>query len=250
VEEEVNKIIHLKYNREFARICIQVFKKDFVKKRDELFKLKIEKLALQNSNYRDINLRIGFGLGLCKKEDFRHVKERGSIWINEYVKRNYGINLTELPKYLDPDAPKNKTIKQQIFDYMEKNPIARPIEVKNHFKNKNLEPIRYCVKEWKKINRKTILNYPRISITKYTSEMGLDNNIEKLAVKLLDSYISMIKPSLNSEWKGLIAGAIYLASIVLQKKVSQIDLTNNIGATSYTISKQYRQIAKCLNIKL
>ncbi|MHA2282238.1 MAG: hypothetical protein ACXAC5_15455 [Promethearchaeota archaeon] len=249
-ESEVAQMFHFKYESEFARICNHIFGKDFVKKRDEIFKPAIKKLALQNRNHNDINLKIGIGLGLCKKDDPIHIRERVSSWVNQYIKRNFKTTGSELSFYLDPSKPKNKTIKQQIFDYMEKNPIARPKDLKNHFNDMNLETIRNCVKEWKKMNRIKIINYPPKLATECIAEMLLDNNIKDLTIKFLERYISNSNPSLNSEWKGIVAGAIYLASIILKNTISQTKIASILGVDSHTISKQYREIAKNLNIKL
>jgi len=249
-EAELSKIVDLGYKGEFAHICNDVFGMDFVKKRDEIYKPYIEELSLLYRNENYIQLKIAIGLGLCSENDPVVVRDRASHWVASYVIRNYGIRPRELPTYLNPDLSSYLTIKKQVFKYMEANPIARPIELSQIFKGMNIETIRNYVKEWKKHNRNKVLKFSLILTSIYIREMDLNQEIETLALKLLEKYISIGKHALNMEWRGIIAGAIYLACRVLEKSISQTDMGEFIGVDYHTISKRYRDIADSLSIEI
>ena len=133
---------------------------------------------------------------------------------------------------------------------MEHNPIARPKKIHENFPDFNLETIRGAVKKWKKDNKEKIKRFPSTLIVQYVNEMNLDKNLQTMANKMLKSFIASKKPPLNSEWKGIIAGAIYLASKLLDNKISQQKLAKHINVDTYTIRKRYREIANELNINI
>jgi len=68
--------------------------------------------------------------------------------------------------------------------------------------------------------------------------------------KVLEKFISNNQPSLNSEWKGIIAGAIYLVSHILDNKISQVKIADHIKIDKQTLRKRYREIAKSLKKKI
>lgn len=247
-EREVGRIVDFKYKREFARICNHVFGQDFVKQRDKIYKPIIRKLALKYSDHRNINLRIAFDLGMCKSFDPLNSRKKAAKWVGQFIKRNFGVTGSVLPNTLNPEIPKFKSIKEQINEYMEDNPIARPKEVHEKFPNFNLETIRYGVKKWKKDNKGKIERFPSILIVQYINEMGLETNLQTIAKKMLESFITSKKSPLNSEWKAIIAGAIYLASKLLDNNISQKQIAEHVNFDTHTISKRYREIANELNI--
>lgn len=249
-EAELSKMVDLGYKGEFAKICRDVFGMDFVKKRDEIYKPYLEELSMIYRNENHIQLKIAIGLGLCSENDPVVVRDRASHWVASYVIRNYGIRPRELPTYLNPHLSSYLTIKKKVFKYMEANPIARPIELSQIFKDINIETIRNSVKEWKKHNRNKVLKYPFILTSIYIREMDLDQEIKTLILNLLERYISIGKFALNMEWKGVIAGAIYLACRVLENSISQTDMGKFIGVDTHTISKRYRDIAESLSIEI
>ena len=249
-EREVGRIVDFKYEREFARICNHVFGQDFVNQRDEIYKPIIRKLALKYSDHRDINLRIAIDLGMCKRYDPLDSREKAAKCVGQYIKRNFGVSGSNLPNTLNPEIPRFKPIKEQISEYMEDNPIARPKEVYEKFPNFNLETIRHAVKIWKKDNKERIERFPCKLIVQYINEMGLDKNLQTIAKKMLESFITSKKPPLNSEWKAIIAGAIYLASKLVDNNISQKKIAEHINVDTHSISKRYRDIATELNINI
>ncbi|KKL63085.1 hypothetical protein LCGC14_2178630, partial [marine sediment metagenome] len=219
-ETELSKIITFKYEGEMSVICRSEFGMDFRRKRDEIFKLKVESLALKYNLEPNIQLKIAIGLGLCREDDPISIKDKKSHWVAQYTVRNYGIRPTQLPYHLDSKIPKYKSLKQQIIEFMVNNPIARPLEVLKHFEGKNIQTIGGVVKNWKKNNKGLILGFSITLVAKYIKYKNLGRQVEILATKLFHDYISIESPALNMEWKGIIAGCIYLACRMSKVRIS------------------------------
>lgn len=249
-ENELKKIIDFKYDGEFARICNFVFGMDFRKKRDEIFKPLVEYLSLLYRNEYDIQLKIAIELGLCTQNDPTEIRDKASHWVAQYVKRNYGVRPRELPFCLCPDLDEYLSLKEQIFRYMDKNPLDRPMDILENFEGSNIETIRTYVKNWKSNNKAKIIRYANILASEYIEEMDLGHNIEIRSNDLLTMYISMVDPDLNLDWNGIIAGAIYLACRILNRSISQLEISKLVGVDNHTLSKRYREIAESLNIDL
>jgi len=249
-ENELKKTIKFKYDGEFARICNFVFNMDFRKKRDEIFKPLVESLSILYRNEYDIQLKIAIELGLCTENDATEIRDRASHWVAQYVKRNYGVRSRELPLYLCPDLDEYCSIKEQVFRYMEENPLDRPMEVLENFEDTNIKTIRTYVKNWKNNNKEKIIRYTNILASEYIEEMDLSQDVENRSNDLLTRYIYIMDPDLNLDWNGVIAGAIYLACRILTESISQVELSKLVGVDNHTLSKRYREIAETLSIKL
>jgi len=249
-ENELRKIIDFKYTGEFARICNFVFDMDFIKKRDEIFRPLVEDLAILYRNEYDIQLKIAIELGLCTEYDPNEIRDKASHWVAQYVHRNYGVRLRELPRSLYPDLDEYCSFKKQVLRYMEENPLDRPMDVLEAFKGSNLENIRTYVKNWKKNNKLKIIRYTNILASEYVEEMDLGQDVEIKSNDLLTRFISIMDPGLNLDWNGIIAGAIYLACRILKRSISQVEISEFVGVDNHTLSKRYREIAKSLSIEL
>jgi transcription initiation factor TFIIIB Brf1 subunit/transcription initiation factor TFIIB len=133
---------------------------------------------------------------------------------------------------------------------MKKHPIDRPKNLSEKFGDVNIETIRNYVKEWKKDNKTKIIEYSKTLASKYVSEMDLDYKIGILTINLMDNYILNENPSLNMEWKGLIAGAIYLACLIEENPISQIFIAKFMDVDDHTISKRYREISESIDLHI
>ena len=247
-EAELNKFIKFKFRGEFAQICKNEFGIDFRSKRDDIFKPIIEKLALENGNEPKIQLRIAIGLGICKENDPVDIRDRASHWVASYVKRNYGVRPRKLPQILRPGLNVYSSLKQQVFKYMDDNPKAKPMEVKENVESKNIETIRGYVKLWRKENWEKIkppLN-PFDLIPKYIEKLGVDKEIKELTIKFLETFQSKKKIG-NRKLKGLFAAALYLACFVKEKPVSKMSLEKSIGVSGVTIRKRIKELIDCID---
>lgn len=164
--------------------------------------------------------------------------------------RNYRVRPRELSLSLYPDLDEYCSLKELVFRYMEKNPLDRPMDVLETFEGAKINTISTYVKTWKNNNKAKIIRYANILASEYIEEMDLGQNIEIRSNELLTMYISMVDPDLNLDWNGIIAGAIYLACRILNRSISQLEISELVGVDNHTLSKRYREIAERLNIDL
>ncbi len=84
-------------------------------------------------------------------------------------------------------------------------------------------------------------------IPKYMTDLGLNSEIEQLTTKILNAY--RIKFSISGkDPKGLCAGAIYLASRIKNKELTQQKIVEAIGVTEVTLRSRYKELKNKLNI--
>lgn len=84
-------------------------------------------------------------------------------------------------------------------------------------------------------------------IPKYIVELGLNINVEKLAIKILDSFLKKT-PNNGKNPKGLCAGVIYLASKLRNIKVTQKDISKIIGITEVTLRSRYKELISKIDL--
>ncbi len=80
-------------------------------------------------------------------------------------------------------------------------------------------------------------------IPRYCADLGLDIEVEKEAIKMLQNFID--KTSIcGKDPKGLCAGAIYLVAKLKNKKVSQKEISRIISVTEVTLRSRYKDLLK------
>ena len=80
-------------------------------------------------------------------------------------------------------------------------------------------------------------------IPRYCADLGLDIEVEKEAIKMLQNFIN--KTSIcGKDPKGLCAGAIYLVAKLKNKKVSQKEISRVISVTEVTLRSRYKDLLK------
>jgi transcription initiation factor TFIIB len=84
-------------------------------------------------------------------------------------------------------------------------------------------------------------------IPRYVAELGLDTDVEKATINLLNIFTSKFSTS-GKDPKGLCAGALYLVSKKKDKRVSQKDVANIIGVTEVTLRSRYKELVTKLKI--
>jgi transcription initiation factor TFIIB len=77
-------------------------------------------------------------------------------------------------------------------------------------------------------------------IPRYCADLGLNINVEKEAIKVLQNFIENTSIC-GKDPKGLCAGAIYLVSKLKNHKVSQKDISKVIGVTEVTLRSRYKE---------
>jgi len=100
----------------------------------------------------------------------------------------------------------------------------------------------------RELNLKVPSTDPISLIPRYVAELGLDVDVEKMTIKILQVFISNNSTS-GKDPKGLCAGALYLVSRQKNKRVSQKEIANIVGITEVTLRSRYKELVNKLNIK-
>ncbi|MFX1298762.1 MAG: transcription initiation factor IIB family protein [Promethearchaeota archaeon] len=102
---------------------------------------------------------------------------------------------------------------------------------------------------------KIVLNYLKLKlpqadiisfIPRYTSALGLNNDVEKFVIKIIQNYLKKV-PNSGKNPKGLYAGAIYLASKLKNSGVTQKEICKVIDTTEVTLRSRYKEIIENIN---
>jgi len=101
----------------------------------------------------------------------------------------------------------------------------------------------------RELNLKVPSTDPISLIPRFIAELGLDTNVEKATIKILQTFIEKYSTS-GKDPKGLCAGALYLVCKIRNKKISQKEIANLVGVTEVTLRSRYKELTKKLNIKI
>ncbi|MFX1443990.1 MAG: transcription initiation factor IIB family protein [Promethearchaeota archaeon] len=86
-------------------------------------------------------------------------------------------------------------------------------------------------------------------IPKYISKLNLNFEIEKLTIRILNSYLkNEIIDGKNP--KGICAGALYLASKLKNYRINQKEICKIIGVTEITLRSRYKEIMNTIDMTL
>ncbi|MFX1394988.1 MAG: transcription initiation factor IIB family protein, partial [Promethearchaeota archaeon] len=84
-------------------------------------------------------------------------------------------------------------------------------------------------------------------IPKYITDLGLNIEVEKLAIKILKSHLKK-SPNNGKNPKGLCAGAIYLACKLRNEKITQKDISKVIDITEVTLRSRYKELISKIDL--
>lgn len=144
----------------------------------------------------------------------------------------------------------NSMIAACIYYAIKKYRITRTLQEVLDETNENGKDVRRCygvvIRE---LNLKAPNTNPIALIPRYTTKLGLSSEIEKLAIKIADTYISNFVTS-GKDPKGIVGGAIYLASKIKNENFTQKQIADLIGVTEVTLRSRYKELKKKLNISL
>lgn len=110
------------------------------------------------------------------------------------------------------------------------------------------EMVKSCYKVLvKKLHLKTSSSNPVLYLPRFVSNLGLNFEVEKVATKILQSYFEKNKPSgLNP--KGFCAGAIYLASKLKSKKITQNQIAREVGISEVSLRSRYNDLLNSIDL--
>lgn len=87
---------------------------------------------------------------------------------------------------------------------------------------------------------------PSMLIPKYSAELGLNLEVEKLATDMITKFGKKVSIS-GKDPKGLVAAALYLASQQLNQSKSQSKIARTIGVTEVTLRSRYKEFQKIMS---
>ncbi|MBD3229753.1 MAG: transcription initiation factor IIB [Candidatus Lokiarchaeota archaeon] len=86
-------------------------------------------------------------------------------------------------------------------------------------------------------------------VSRFSSTLNLDMDVERLAIKIInDAKIEGI--SSGKGLMGLIAGALYIASILKKQRRTQKDIASVVNITDVTLRTRYKELVEELDIDL
>jgi transcription initiation factor TFIIB len=114
----------------------------------------------------------------------------------------------------------------------------------------NAKNVRRCYRTIiREMNLKAPSTDPISLIPRFITELGLDLEVEKATIKVLQSFTSKFSTS-GKDPKGLCAGALYLVCKKMDKRISQKEIANVVGVTEVTLRSRYKDLVLRLNIRI
>ncbi len=86
---------------------------------------------------------------------------------------------------------------------------------------------------------------PVLLVPKYISALDLNNKVEKTAIKII-KYYSKVYVTSGKDPKGIIAAALYCASIIHDKSISQRKIALTIQVTEVTLRSRYKEMCRII----
>lgn len=144
----------------------------------------------------------------------------------------------------------NSMIAACIYYAIRKYRITRTLQEVLDETNEKGKDVRRCYGVLiRELNLKAPNTNPIALIPRYITKLRLSSEIEKLAIKIADTYISNFVTS-GKDPKGIVGGAIYLASKIKNENFTQKQIADLIGVTEVTLRSRYKELKKKLNISL
>ncbi|MFX1258996.1 MAG: transcription initiation factor IIB family protein [Promethearchaeota archaeon] len=101
----------------------------------------------------------------------------------------------------------------------------------------------------RELNLKVPSTDPISLIPRFIAELGLDTEVEKTTIKILQTFNLKFSTS-GKDPKGLCAGSLYLVCKLKEKKISQKEIASLVGVTEVTLRSRYKDLTKKLNIRI
>jgi transcription initiation factor TFIIB len=90
---------------------------------------------------------------------------------------------------------------------------------------------------------------PLSLVPKFIVELDLDSETENIVRKILKTFKKHI-PTSGKDPKGIVAGAIYLASKIKKLNLTQKQIADTIGVTEVTLRSRFKELTSKLNLEI
>ncbi len=101
----------------------------------------------------------------------------------------------------------------------------------------------------KEFNLKAPSTDPIALVPRFIRDLDLDSEVEGITIKILNAYKANFSTS-GKDPKGIVSGALYLASKLKDKNITQKKIADTVGITEVTLRSRYKELVKKLNIKI
>lgn len=191
------------------------------------------------------------------------IVEKALRLMNQYSKTLEVPNYVEetaaylLRKSVEDKNYKSKTLRNLALAsiYMACKIHGLPVSAKQYMKQIDLQPSAF----WKalreineavhQMNIRIKREHPESHVAFIINKLGLSHSVERLANKLVDSSrkigIDIGRPSV-----GLAAAAVYLSSILMNERRTQLQVASSIGVSDVSIRNRYSDIVSTMDITI
>ena len=143
----------------------------------------------------------------------------------------------------------NSMIAASIYLAIRLKRIPRTFQEILEESSENSKDIRRCYRVLiRELNLKAPNTEPSALIPKYIAKLNLNQEIERTTAKIVNTF-ALNFPTSGKDPKGIVAGAIYLASKIKGLELTQKEIADQVGITEVTLRSRYKELSKKLNIK-
>ncbi|MBD3406891.1 MAG: transcription initiation factor IIB [Candidatus Lokiarchaeota archaeon] len=101
-----------------------------------------------------------------------------------------------------------------------------------------------------KLKIKMPISEPTNYIPRFITELGLPGEVQAKAVEIIDMAKSQHGLITGRDPRGLAAAAIYIASILVDNRVTQREIASCAGVTEVTVRNRYKELVNALEITM
>lgn len=191
------------------------------------------------------------------------IVEKALRLMNQYSKT------FEVPNYIEETAAyllrkavegknyKTKTLRNLALAsiYMACKIHGLPMSSKQFIKKIDLQPSSF----WKalreindivnQLNMRSRKEYPESYVASIVNKLGLSHNVEILANRLIDNS-RKIGLNIGKPCVGLAAAAVYLSSILLNERRTQLQVAESVGVSDVSIRNRYSDMVSNMDITI
>ena len=144
----------------------------------------------------------------------------------------------------------NSMIAASIYLAIRLKRIPRTFQEILEESSENSKDIRRCYRVLiRGLNLKAPNTEPSALIPKYIAKLNLNQEIERTTAKIVSTF-TLNFPTSGKDPKGIVAGAIYLASKIKGLELTQKEIADQVGVTEVTLRSRYKELSTKLNIKI
>ena len=144
----------------------------------------------------------------------------------------------------------NSMIAASIYLAIRLKKIPRTLQEILEESAENEKDIRRCYRVLiRELNIKSPNTDPSALIPTYIANLNLNHEVEGIATKIVNTFSANFSTS-GKDPKGIVAGALYLASKLKGLNLTQKQIADIVGVTEVTLRSRFKELSTKLNIKI